>query len=78
MSEGQRVQIVGTGAEGIRFRSGPGTDYLTLSILLDGAELLVLDGPEEGDGFTWWRLEMEDGTIGWAAEDWLRALQSFE
>jgi uncharacterized protein YraI len=72
------VRVTGTGAEGIRFRSGPGTDYTTLAILEEGAELKVLGGPEEGDGFAWWRLEMDDGTTGWAAEDWLHPFEGTE
>ena len=69
---GEHVIVYGTGVEGIRFRSGPGTDYTTLAILKDGGKLLVVGGPEEADGFTWWRLESEDGTVGWAAEAWLQ------
>jgi hypothetical protein len=74
IEEGQSVRVTGTGTEGIRFRSGPGMDYITLSILPDGTELVVLEGPEEADGFIWWRLETDDGTAGWAADEWLAAV----
>ena len=42
----------------------------------DGTILKVLDGPEEADGLTWWRLEDpkeedEDLKIGWGADEWL-------
>ncbi|MBC8448771.1 MAG: SH3 domain-containing protein [Chloroflexi bacterium] len=71
ISVGQTVRIGGTDEEGIRFRLGPGLDYVTLGVLEEGVSLKVLEGPEQADGFVWWRLEMEDGTIGWAADDWL-------
>ncbi len=74
IDEGQTVRVTGTDQDGIRFRSGPGTTYGTLAILGEGTKLKVLEGSEVAEGRTWWRLEMEDGTIGWAAEDWLQAV----
>jgi len=76
ISVGQTVLIGGTDEEGIRFRSGPGLDYVTLVVLEEGTKLKALEGPQEADGFVWWRLEMEDGTIGWAAEEWLEPISA--
>lgn len=66
-----RVKVSGTREFGLRLRSGPGLDYVTYKIVPEGSVLKVLSGPEEADGFTWWRLEDEEGTVGWAVEDWL-------
>jgi len=66
-----RVRVSGTGEIGLRLRSGPGLDYVTYKIVPEGSVLKVLSGPEEADGFTWWRLEDEDGVVGWAVEEWL-------
>ncbi|MFQ5813354.1 MAG: SH3 domain-containing protein [Anaerolineae bacterium] len=68
---GGYVKVVGAEADELSYRSGPGLNYARLSIVKDGTILEVLEGPEEADGYTWWRLEDEDGFIGWAAEDWL-------
>jgi hypothetical protein len=68
---GQRVRVAGTDQEGIRLRGEPGVDYATLLIVEEGVVLKVLGGPQEADGYRWWQLEMEDGTVGWAVEDWL-------
>jgi len=68
------VRVTGTDQEGIRLRSGPGTTYGTLAILGEGTKLKVLEGSEVAEGRTWWRLEMEDGTIGWAAGNWLQVV----
>ena len=68
---GGYVKVVGAEAEELSYRSGPGLNYARLSIIKDGTILEVLDGPEEANGYTWWRLEDEDGFIGWAADDWL-------
>ncbi|MCO6449680.1 MAG: hypothetical protein J5I90_02715, partial [Caldilineales bacterium] len=66
---GMRVVVAGTEGEGARFRSGPGTEYITVVILKDGDQLVVVGGPEQSDGFTWWRLQAQDGKIGWTIED---------
>ncbi len=68
---GGYVKVVGAEADQLSYRSGPGLNYARLTLLKDGTILKVLDGPEEADGYTWWRLEDEDGFIGWAADDWL-------
>jgi hypothetical protein len=70
---GQRVEVFGTEGQGIRFRTGPGLNYITTTILQDGAVLTVVGGPEEADGFTWWRLQMDTGAVGWAAAGNLRS-----
>jgi len=33
--------------------------------------LEVVGGPQDADGFTWWQLKDVDGSIGWAAEQYL-------
>jgi len=68
---GARVEVAGTGEDGMSFRTGPGTKYIRISVLKDGNILRVVGGPEDADGFTWWRLEAEDGTVGWAVENFL-------
>jgi hypothetical protein len=73
---GVYVKVVNTDADGLRYRWGPGMDTITKKFIKDGAILKVLDGPEEADGLTWWRLEDieeedEDLKIGWAADEWL-------
>jgi hypothetical protein len=32
---------------------------------------MVLGGPEAGDGFEWWQIQLADGTEGWAAANFL-------
>jgi uncharacterized protein YraI len=71
---GGRVQVVGTAGTDLRLRAGPGQDYVTFKLLEDGTVLEVIGGPEEGDGFLWWRLKDNTQTIGWAAEEWLEPI----
>jgi hypothetical protein len=30
-----------------------------------GEKLIILDGPESGEGFVWWRVRASDGREGW-------------
>jgi len=69
---GVEVEVVGTGVDGLSFRSGPGTNYARLKTVYDGATFTVLEGPEESGGYRWWRLEDEEGTVGWGVENWLQ------
>lgn len=71
--EGDAVSVGDTGGAGMRLRTGPGLNYITAEILPDGVRLTVVGGPEEADGITWWRLETEEGNVGWGAQDVLGA-----
>jgi len=68
---GGYVEVVGAEADQLSYRSGPGLNYARLKLVKDGETLEVMDGPEESDGLTWWRLKDEEGDIGWAADKWL-------
>lgn len=71
-SVGQRVRVSGTEQEGLLLRLGPGLGFDALMRMEEGTTLKVLEGPRRADGYVWWRLEMEDGTTGWAAGKWLQ------
>jgi hypothetical protein len=38
----------------------------------EGTIVLVLEGPTPGGDYQWWRVQLSDGTTGWAAEDFLK------
>ncbi|MFQ6058330.1 MAG: hypothetical protein ACE5MB_05530 [Anaerolineae bacterium] len=69
---GGYVKVAGTAGFNLRFRSGPGLNYVTWRIVPEGEILKVTGGPREKDGFRWWRLVDQQGIIGWAVEDWLQ------
>ena len=68
----QTVVVTGTDREKLSFRAGPGTGYNRLRVVKDGVNLVVIGGPEQADGFTWWQLKTPKGEVGWAVEDYLR------
>jgi len=69
---GGYAQVFGTEGESLRLRSDPGLQTTTLKTIPEGARLLILDGPRDVDGLTWWRLrDLIDSAEGWAAQLYL-------
>ena len=80
---GQRVQIANTDGEGIRFRSDASTASLTQEIYNDGALFTVLEPggdydsyPVEVEGLRWYRLQADDGLVGWTLYDFLAPVEA--
>jgi hypothetical protein len=78
VAPGAIVEVAGTGALGLRLRSGPGRSYVTTKVIDEGSRLEVLDGPETADDIEWWRLEASDGIVGWAASEFLEPVDDLE
>lgn len=69
---GGYARVSGTDGDALRLRSDPGLQTTTLGTVAEGTVLLILDGPRDADGITWWRLRsLLDGGEGWAAELYL-------
>lgn len=68
---GGRAVVQGTGLQQLRLRAGPGLDGEVLQLLPDETQLKVLEGPELSDGHKWWKVQTDDGLVGWVAGDWL-------
>ena len=56
---------------GLRVRGGPGTSFESVTMLPLGTIVLVVDGPQRADTYTWWQIRFtgEDGQQqdGWVA-----------
>ncbi|MCP4519569.1 MAG: SH3 domain-containing protein [Delftia sp.] len=53
---------------GLTFRDAASTGGARLLVLDSGSVLLVIGGPQEADGYTWWKLrKLDDGAEGWSA-----------
>ncbi len=72
------VQISGTNGEGLRIRELPGLEGEHLFLGFDTEVFQVIDGPQEADGYIWWRLlaPYDETRSGWAASDFLEAVLS--
>ncbi len=60
-------------AENLNLRESPSRDATVIRKLAKGEYMLILDGPVQADGFTWWKfrtdLNSEQQEQGWAVED---------
>jgi hypothetical protein len=68
---GVTVVVEGTQGAGLRLRADPTTQGRIVTAAREGTVLTVVDGPEEADGFVWWKVRTPDGKEGWAAANWL-------
>lgn len=71
------VQVSGTDGAGLRMRSEPGLSGTVNFTALDAEVFLVIDGPVEVDGYTWWYLEApyDQTRSGWSAGDFLTPIE---
>ena len=70
------VQISGTGSDGLRIRFAPGLNTETVFRGEESEVFLVKDGPQVGDGYTWWYVvaPYDDTRAGWAADEFLAVI----
>jgi hypothetical protein len=68
---GATVVVQGTAGGGLNLREQPSPAGPIVITVPEAAALTVVDGPREGDGYTWWLLRTEEGSQGWGAGDWL-------
>ena len=64
------VAIIST-TEGDRLnmRSLPGLNGEIVARVDQGSRVVILDGPVAQDGFTWWKVRLNTGLVGWVVED---------
>ena len=70
---GAYVQILGTGGDGLRIRSGAGLDFEPRFLGYESEVFEVRDGPLSANGYTWWYLvaPYDNNRSGWAVQDFL-------
>lgn len=71
------VQVTGTSGSGLRMRAEPGTSGEVRFVAMDAEAFLVIGGPVEQDGYTWWQLEApyDKNRTGWSADAFLSPLE---
>lgn len=56
---------------GLNLRADASTSAAVATTLSQGQQLTIIGGPRDADGFTWWQIQLEDGTQGWVAAGFL-------
>jgi hypothetical protein len=71
MGPGATVIVQGTLGAGLNLRAEPSTGARLVGNVKEGASLTVVEGPQQSDGYTWWKVRTPDGKEGWGAATWL-------
>ena len=76
--QGAYVQISNTGDEGLNLRAQAGLSAPVLFSGFDAEVFLIVDGPQQADGYTWWYLaaSYDAARSGWAAQQFLTLVPS--
>ena len=69
VSVGSEAVVLGAG-DCLNFREEPNIDAGVNFCVIDGTKGVVVEGPVDADGITWWRVE----ELGWASEQFLAPL----
>ncbi len=64
---GQRYRVTET----MNFRNGAGLGAAVIGSLTAGSTGDVIGGPVNSHGYRWWNLRTDNGSVGWAASNWL-------
>ena len=65
------AEVANTDGIGVSLRGGPSTDNSRLFTVPEGTILLITDGPREANTFIWWQVQLDDGSDGWVAGDFI-------
>ena len=65
------ARIGNTNGFGVNVRSEPGLKYEMLTQLSDGSRVELTGEAQSVDGFTWQRVRLEDGHLGWIVDNFL-------
>jgi hypothetical protein len=77
LQQGDRVIFIGLGEECLSIREQPTILANRTICMADGTEAIILEGPVEADGYTWWRVA-GDGFNGWAVSIYMRLPEAIE
>lgn len=69
LQAGGTALIQTTGGNVLNVRGGPGRDFSVVARLPGGTRVSILEGPQDADGFRWWRIRTADGIEGWVVDE---------
>lgn len=69
---GQTAVIANTGGDGVRLRTDPSKSASVMTMIAEGAIVLITNGPQDADGVTWYQVQYA-GQSGWVDADFITA-----
>ncbi|RMG79972.1 MAG: SH3 domain-containing protein, partial [Chloroflexi bacterium] len=74
---GKTVRVFDVAPDQLNIRNNPGTtDSVVLFRADDGAQFIIIGGPTQADGLTWWQVQnpVNPAETGWAAANYLEVV----
>jgi SH3-like domain-containing protein len=68
LAVGGQATIRTTDGDSLNVRSGPGTGFAIVVKAAPGSVVTLLEGPQSGEGYQWWRIRLSNGQEGWAVD----------
>ena len=68
LTVGGRARVTVADWAYLNVRAEPSAQAEIIGTLDSGAEVTILEGPVEADGYRWWKLDDGKGLVGWAVE----------
>jgi len=68
LGPGVRAQVTTQGSARLSLRQEPRAESELITRLIADTEVTVVDGPVQKDGYTWWKVETDEGQTGWVAQ----------
>ncbi len=65
---GMLVRVTTTEGDRLNMRSEPNVNASNPTPLINNTPLLIIGGPQENNGFTWWQVQSALGTTGWVVD----------
>lgn len=59
----------------VNLRAEASTDSEIVQSVETGTKVTITGDSQDGSGYTWWPVQLEDGTEGWIAADFLKAVE---
>lgn len=63
--------FVTVNSDNVNLRNAPGLSGAIIATYSQGTNATVLEGPASGNGYSWYRIEISNGTVGWMVSDFL-------
>ncbi len=72
------VQVSGTGGDGLRLHNDANMASKVNYIAIDAEVFIVMAGPVDADGYTWWELQdpVSKDAIGWGVANYLSVVKN--
>jgi hypothetical protein len=68
LAVGGLARVNTTDGDQLNVRVGPGVNYQITAKLGDDAQVTLMEGPVNADGYTWWKVRTGSGIVGWCVE----------